>query len=137
MQPNYRKRRLAPPVNKNELKTSRNESERQRIAASGTLRERFPQVQRLEITQRMESVAGAVLEESTRSIRLDDPLVFNVPCQGGCSGGTFPLTEAVLAALTSGQEQRDGMGICQVSSYRDPSLPCGTKFYYKVLAQYA
>lgn len=136
MQNNFRKRRHATPINKNDLKNSRNEGEKRMRAGSGTLRERFPQVRALTITYRMESTTGAVLEESNRTIKLDEPLVFNVACQGGCSGGEFLLTDAVAAAISAGQEQRDGMGICQSAGYRDPTLPCGTKFNYQVVVQY-
>jgi hypothetical protein len=136
MPPNYRKRRIAAHINKNELKISRNEAEKKSIESAGTLRNRFPQVQKLQISQRMESVSGAVLEETIKEVGLDESLILNVPCQGGCSGGVFLLTDAVIAAITSGQEQRDGMGLCQMSSYRDPTLPCSTKFYYRVILQY-
>jgi hypothetical protein len=136
MPPNYRKRRFSAPINKNDLKTSRNEQERNLKASSGTLRERFPQVRSLQIEVRMESPTGAILEESKRTLGLDESLNLNVPCQGGCSGGVFLLTDAVLAAIAANQEQRDGMGLCQMSSYRDPTMPCSTKFYYRVLIQY-
>ena len=134
--PARKRRRHTASTNKNELKTLRNEQEKNLKASSGTLRERFPQVRALQIQMRMESPAGAILEESDRHIGLDEPLVLNVPCQGGCSGGVFLLTDAVLATINAGQEERDGMGLCQTSSYRDPALPCNTKFYYRVLIQY-
>jgi hypothetical protein len=136
MPTNYRKRRHPASINKNELKISRNESEKKLRASSGTLQERFPQVRSLSIQQRMESASGAVLEESERAIGLEDSLILNVPCQGGCSGGVFLLTDAVATAIAASQEQRDGMGLCQASSYRDPTLPCGTKFYYRFTIQY-
>jgi hypothetical protein len=137
MPQNYRKRRHAASENKNELKISRNEDQRRRLASSGTLRERYPNVRSLAINMRMESVSGAVLDSSERTVGLDEPLDFNVPCQGGCSGGVFLLSDAIAAALSTGQEQRDGLGICQMSSYRDPTVPCSTKFYYRVTVDYA
>jgi len=136
MQPNYRKRRRMATTNKNELKISRNEMEKNLRASSGSLRSRFPQVRELQVSVRMESVAGAVLEESTRTIGLDDALDLNVHCQGGCSGGKFLLTDAVVAAIEAHKEEHDGMGLCQMSSFRDPSLPCSTKFYYRLNIRY-
>src|SRR5690242_16932476 len=123
MPPMYRKRRFAAPTNKNELKLFRNEQQKNLKVASGTLRERFPQVRALDLHFHMETPAGAVLEESDRSLGLDESLVLNVPCQGGCSGGVFLLTDAVLAAISAIQEERNGMGLCQMSSYQDPALP--------------
>jgi hypothetical protein len=84
----------------------------------------------------MESPTGAVLEESSRSIDLNVPLQLDVACAGGCSGGVFLLDDAVTALLTSHSEKRQGMAICQTPSYRDPQLPCGTKFYFDLTAQY-
>ena len=130
--PKYRKRRPSNNPNKNELKASRNEAERHSRDAAGTFRERFPDLRSLHVAMRMESTAGVTLEESERSIPLDSAVMLDVPCPGGCSGGVFKLTEAIEMALNTGQDARDGMGLCQASSYRDPSLPCAVKFYYRV-----
>jgi hypothetical protein len=132
-QQNYRKRRPKNTPDKNELKVSRNEAEKRSHESAGTLRERFPQVRAMRIEMRMEATTGAILEDSKRSIGLDESLWVDVPCLGGCSNGVFLLTEAIDAVLTSGQESREGMGLCQSGSFRDPSLPCSTKFYYRVV----
>ncbi len=132
MPPIYRKKRHAAAVNKNDLKTFRHEQEKNQRISSGTLRERFPQVDGMKLRIRMESSMGVVLQESERQISLDEPLILNVPCQGDCSGGAFLLTDAIVLAINAGQESREGMGICEMSSYRDPTLPCGAKFHYYV-----
>jgi hypothetical protein len=134
--PKYRKRRQAQGPNKNELKVSRGESQQKQKAQAGTLRERFPDAKRLHVEMRMEAAAGPVLDESVREIDFDDPLLFDVQCQGGCSNGVFLLTDVIAAVLSAHQDSREGMGICQASSFRDPSLPCGTKFYYRIVAEY-
>src|SRR4051812_30337611 len=110
--PNYRKRRPHAAVNKNELKVSAQESEKRNRASAGTLRSRFPQVSGLRIEYRLEATTGAILEQKDQAIGLDQPLLLDVPCPGGCSGGVFLLTDVIEATLTSGQETREGMGIC-------------------------
>src|SRR4051794_12932215 len=108
--PNYRKRRIHAAVNKNDLKVSSQESERKQLASAGTLRSRFPQVRALRIEYRMEATTGAILDQADRAIGLDEPLLLNVPCPGGCSGGVFALADAINATLASDQENREGMG---------------------------
>ncbi len=134
--PNYRKRRPAQGPNKNELKVSRNETQEQQKARAGTLRERFPRVRQLDVDIRMETIAGAILEKNVRSIGLDDTLLLDVPCQGGCGNWEFLLKDAIEALLEAGLENRDGLALCQASSYNDPKIPCGTKLYYRIQAQY-
>ena len=134
--PKYRKRRMTVHPNKNELKISRNESEERNRASAGTLRERFPRVRKLQVDMRMESPSGAILEQTNRSIGLDEPLLLDVPCQGGCTNGVFLLTEVIGMVLNSSQESREGMGLCQAGSYKDSNLPCSTKFYYRVAVEY-
>ncbi len=134
--PQYRKRRITAHPNKNELKISRNESEERNRASAGTLRERFPNVRKLQLEMRMESPSGAVLEQTNRSIGLDEALLLDVPCQGGCTNGVFLLTEVIGMVLGSNQESREGMGLCQAGSYKDPTLPCSTKFYYRIAVEY-
>jgi hypothetical protein len=133
--PIYRKRRITAKPNKNELKASRHEAEQRSRDSADTLRSRYPQVRSLSVQFRMESPSGAVLEESNRALGLDEAILLDVPCQGGCSGGVFKLTDAIVTALNAGQDSREGMGLCQASSYRDPTLPCGVKFLYKLTAQ--
>jgi hypothetical protein len=134
--PNYRKRRPPQGPSKNELKVSRNESQEAQKARAGTLRERFPNVHRLHLEYRMETDAGAVLEQSSRDIGPEEALLLDVECQGGCGNGKFLLTEAIESLLQAGMENKEGMGLCQASSYKDPKLPCGTKLYYHFTAQY-
>ncbi len=134
--PNYRKRRPQSNLNKNELKTSRNEAKERSRSAAGTLRERFPDVRKLNLSIRMESPTGVVLQESTKTIGLDEALIQDIVCEGGCTGGLFKLTEIIEGVLQAKQENREGMGICQGSSFRDPSLPCGIRFTYQLLVTY-
>jgi hypothetical protein len=131
--PNYRKRRPSAHPNKNELKISRSESAQRSKASAGTLRERHPEVRRLHVEMRMESTAGAILDQANRNIGMDEPLLLDVTCQGGCGNGVFLLSDVIGTVLSSGQESREGMGLCQAASYKDPNLPCGTKFYYRVV----
>lgn len=134
--PIYRKRRPKQGPSKNELKTSRNEMQERERERAGTLSERFPAVSRLQINLRMETAAGAVLESTVRQISPEEPLLLDVECQGGCGNGSFLLSDAIEGILKSGQELREGLGICQAGSYNDPKLPCGTKLYYKIQASY-
>jgi hypothetical protein len=134
--PNYRKRRPAQGPNKNELKASRLESQEQQQVRAGNLRERFPTVRRLKLDLRMETTSGATLEQVTREIKLDEPFLLNVTCQGGCGNGEFLLTDAIVSVLEAAMENKQGMGICQAASYQDPKVPCGTKLYYKVDVEY-
>jgi len=134
--PYFRKRNQGPRVNKNDLKVSRNENEEQQKARAGTLRERFARVRQLRVDLRMETSSGAILEQSKREIALDEPLLLDITCEGGCGNGLFLLKSAVEALLETGQELREGMGICQASSYQDPKVPCNTKLFYRIEARY-
>jgi hypothetical protein len=133
---NYRKRRVAHGPNKNELKVSRSESEARDRQRAGTLRERFPDVQRLQIEYRMETASGAILTEANRQVAPDEILLLDIQCEGGCGNGQFLLTNAIEALLQNHTEQKDGLAICQATSYQDARVPCGTKLYYRFSADY-
>ena len=137
MDTHRKKRRPAPGLSKSELRASRADTEQRRRSQTGSLRERYPQATRLNLELRLESVAGATLDAINRTVDPDEPLLFNVPCPGGCGGGHFLLTEAVEALLQGGQETREGMAICQAASYADPRAVCGTKLYYRITIQYS
>ena len=134
--PKYRKRRPNQGPNKNELKVSRSESQEAQKTRAGTLRERFPNVHRLHLDFRMETESGAILERMSRDLGPDESLLLDVICQGGCGNGRFLLTDAVEEFLQAQKENKEGMAICQASSYKDAKLPCGTKFYYSITAEY-
>jgi hypothetical protein len=130
--PSYRKRRPNAGPNKNELKISRGEAVVRERERAGTLRQRFPDVQKLELGYRMLTAEDAVLEERKRVLGMDDPLQLDIACQGGCGNGLFLVTEAALALLASTREHHEGLGICQGTSYKDARLPCGTRLFYKL-----
>jgi hypothetical protein len=127
-----KKRRTGSSRSKNELKAMRGESARQNLAAAGTLRSRFPHIAGVRIEVRMESEAGALLQDSTYTLGPDQPFQLDVPCLGGCANGVYLLTAAVEAALGASQDYREGQGLCQSGSYADPNRPCGTKIFYRL-----
>ena len=131
-----KKRRAAHGPSKNELRASRGEREERQKAQTGTLRQRYPQTRKLELSLRFESAVGATLEQIRREVGLDEPLLLNLDCPGGCGGGVFLLTEAVEALLQANSEIREGMALCQAASYSDPRNPCSTKLYYKISIGY-
>ena len=133
--PKYRKRRPNQGPNKNELKVSRNESQEKQKTKAGTLRERFPSVRKLHLDLRMETSLGVVLEHTVREVGADETLLLDVPCQGGCGNGVFLLADVIENFLQAGLQAREGMGLCQASSYADPNLPCGVKLYYRVAVE--
>lgn len=136
MQPQRKKRRVKPGPNKNELRLTRQDREERERSQSGTLRSRFPDVQELAIELRIESTAGATLEESSKQIGLDDAFQLNVECPGGCGGGHFLLTQLVESMLEAHSETRQGVAVCQAASYNDPRLPCSTKLHYGITISY-
>jgi hypothetical protein len=139
MPPFQKKRRRNPghQPSKNELKVSRRQREELQIAQAGTLAERFPQVQEMELELRMETPWGATLEHSKKKIGLTDSLHLDATCLGGCPDGVFPVRSAIERILQEAKETHEGMGICQSSSARDPDLPCSTKLIYRVSVRYA
>jgi len=139
MPPPFQKKRRRPghQPSKNELKVSRRQLEEQQKAQAGTLAERFPNVQELELETKMETPWGAVLENSKRKIGLTDSLHLDAACLGGCPDGVFPIRAAIERILQEEKESHQGMGICQSSSARDPELPCSTKLLYSVTVRYA
>jgi hypothetical protein len=139
MPPFQKKRRRNPghQPSKNELKVSRRQREEQQKVQAGTLAERFPSVQELELELRMETPWGATLEHSKRKIGLTDSLHLDATCLGGCPDGVFPVRAALEKILEASQEAHQGMGICQSSNARDPELPCNTKLMYSVTVRYA
>jgi hypothetical protein len=136
MPTNYRKRRVAHGPSKNELRAARKEQLALEKTRAGTLRQRFPQVNRLQLDFRLETPMGAVLDHVRRDVGLDEPLLLNVSCPSACGGGHFLLTEAVENLIATSTETREGMGLCEAASYADPRSPCGTKLYYKITLHY-
>ena len=132
-----KRRRMGRQPSKNELKVSRRQQEEQQKVLAGTLAERFPRVQELELELRMETPWGATLENSKRKIGLTESLHLDATCLGGCPDGIFPLRSAIEKILQAEQESHQGMGICQSTSARDPELPCNTKLMYSVTVRYA
>jgi hypothetical protein len=130
--PSYRKRRPNAGPNKNELKISRGEAVIRDRERAGTLRQRFPDVQKLDLKYRMLTPEDAVLEDSRKTWGLDDPLQLDIPCQGGCGNGVFLVTEAAIALLSSPRDHHEGLAVCQGTSYKDARLPCGTRLFYKL-----
>lgn len=135
MPPVYRKRRIAHGPSKNELRSARHERVDAEKSRSGTLRQRFPQVTRLQLDLSLQATSGAILEKVLRDVNLDEPLQLDIECPGGCGGGTFLLTNAVENLLNSPTDIKEGLAICQMVSYADPNLPCGTKLFFKISAQ--
>ena len=132
-----RRRNTGHQPSKNELKVSRRQYEEQQKAQAGTIQDRFPRVQELELEMRMETPWGATLEHSKRKMALTDSLHLDATCLGGCPDGVFPLRNAIEKVLQEEKESHQGMGICQASSARDPDLPCNTKLMYSVTVRYA
>jgi hypothetical protein len=132
MPQNYKKRRAPHGPSKNELRAARNERAQIQKDRAGTLRQRFPEVGRLELDFRFEAPAGNALDHFVRTVGPDEPLQFELPCPSTCGGGRFSLLEAVEQALQSAQPVHEGMNICEMASYMDSRTPCGTKLYYRI-----
>jgi hypothetical protein len=132
MSPVYRKRRRAHGPSKNELRSARNEKAQIQKDRAGTLRQRYPQVEGLSLDLRLEAPAGMTLDQIQRTIGLDDPLQFDLPCPSTCGSGRFSLTETIEQALTSTESVHEGLSICETPSYMDARVPCGTKLYYRI-----
>jgi len=136
MQPNYRKRRVPHGPSKNELRSARNERDQVERSRSGSLRQRFPEVNSLELQAHLESPAGATLDTITRRVAADEPFQLDIECLGGCGGGVFLLTDAVQEMIRNHVESREGLAICQATSYAGPGKPCGTKLQYQISIRY-
>ena len=105
MPPFQKKRRRNPghQPSKNELKVSRRQLEEQQKIQAGTLQDRFPRVQELELELRMETPWGATLESSKRKIGLTESLHLDATCLGGCPDGVFPVRSAIEKILQNEQ----------------------------------
>jgi len=133
----YTKKRRAPHgPSKNELRSARAQQDERQRTQTGSLRQRFDYVKKLDIDLKLETTSGAILDQVRRTISLDEPLLLDVPCAGGCSNGVFLLTEAIETLLKKEQETRDGIAYCQAPSYADTRTPCGTKLTYRISIQY-
>src|SRR5262249_51040174 len=86
MPQNYRKRRVAHGPSKNELRAARNER-----AEAKTLREQFPQIDRLHLDFRLEGPTGTPLDNVSKEIPLDEPLNLEILCPSTCGNGRFDL----------------------------------------------
>jgi hypothetical protein len=124
------RRRAKPGPSKNELKVRHEANREKMVEQSGTLTERYPQVKGFEISWLMKTPEGAVLGQGTRRVKPDEPLMFDVPCDGGCGNGLFLLTDAVHDFLGRGAEQHQGRGTCRAASYRNAAVPCGVELTY-------
>lgn len=133
---NYRKRRIVHGPSKNELRAARGEKADMLRSRAGGLRQRFPNAEGLELDIRLELATGGILDQSRRIMGPDEPLLLDVACPGGCGGGLFLLTDMAESLLQSRAETREGMAICQATSYRDPKMMCGTKLFYRISIHY-
>jgi hypothetical protein len=133
---NYRKRRIVHGPSKSELRAARNERAELQKTRTGTLNQRFPTVNHLQIDLRLESPTGNTLDQFSRMTTADEPLKLDVQCPSTCGGGSFSLVEAVENTVQAAKESQEGMSICQTASYADSRLPCGTKLYYRISIQY-
>ncbi len=136
MPPNYRKRRVAHGPSKSELRSARNERAELQKTRTGTLSQRFPAVNHIQMDLRLESPVGTTLDQYSRMVAAEGPLKLEVPCPSTCGGGQFSLVEAVENLVNSSQETLEGMSICQAVSFADSRMPCGTKLYYRLTIQY-
>ena len=136
MPPNYRKRRKPHGPSKNELRSARNERAQLEKENAGTLRQRFPRVDRLQMDLRLETPTGGVMDTSSRIVDPDEPLQLDILCPSTCGDGRFDLMDTVEKLLNASEETYEGLSICQTPSYADPRFPCGTKLYYHISIQY-
>ena len=133
--PPYKKRRVSHGPSKNELRAARHSRADEERARSGTLRQWFPQVSRLQLDFRLESAVGIPLENISRNIGLDEPLELDILCPSTCNG-SFRLIPLLENTIQAAKEIHDGMGVCQVPSYMDPRIPCGSKLFYRLTIEY-
>ncbi len=126
------RRRAKPGPSKNELKVNQERSREKMLEQSGKLGDRYPQVQSLEISWQMKTPEGALLGQEKKLVKAGDPLLFDVPCEGGCGNGLFLLTDVVNDLLARGGEQHQGRGTCRAASYKNAAMPCGVELSYQI-----
>jgi len=137
MPTNYRKRRTPHGPSKSELRAARNERAELQKTRTDTLGQRFPQVNRIDLDLRLEAaVGGATLDHTHRSLDANSPLDLGVACPTSCANGRFSLLETVTDLLNTSREKYQGMASCQMASYADFRVPCGTKLFYQITIQY-
>jgi hypothetical protein len=126
------RRRVKKSPNKNDLKAAHERAHDELLEQSGQLGERYPGIQGLDISWQMKTTTGVLINEKSHRVRGGDSLFFDIPCEGGCAGGSFLLTEAVHGFLGRGEPKHQGSGICRAASYTNANNPCGTELFYKL-----
>lgn len=136
--PNYfRKRRRSVGPNKNQEKVIRSREEEGRAQRAGTLRSRYPGVEKLVVHLEFVSPQQHVLSQEERVFGQNDTLDLDVPCPGRCGEGTLDLESHVEKVLTERQPRSQSSGRCQHPIYMNANEECGTELRCRVEVQYA
>lgn len=136
MPQNYKKRRIIHGPSKNELRVARNEREDAARNRAGTLRQAFPNIISIQLDYSLKSPAGMPLDEGSRKLDLDEPLILEIACPSTCGNGKFSIADKLEAAVSSGQEVVEGEENCDAVSYMDPQAECGTALHYEFSIEY-
>lgn len=136
--PFYRKkRRHKPGPSKNEMKVWRGREAERQVRSAGTLRERFPWVQKLTVQLDFFTPQQLLLEKESRMFGPPDPCLFSAPCPGRCGGrGSFDLAAKVQAVVESRQPQGTGAGVCRELLYPGSAEICGFRLQCRIDALY-
>ncbi|HOW27680.1 MAG TPA: hypothetical protein PK876_04160 [Elusimicrobiota bacterium] len=138
MQPVYKhKKRKAAGPNKNEKKVMREMEAERRIGMAGTLKERYPSVQRLTIQLNFISPQGHLLEQQTRHYGPADACDFSATCLGRCGGtGSFDLESKIKEVISTRRAASDNTGTCQEKLYPGSADCCGSRLQCKIEVSY-
>lgn len=123
----FRKRRINAGPNKNEEKVRRAQEAANQGRASGRVRDRFPDVERLSFTFTSTNPQSGASETHTRALGPDDACALTVPCPGRCGRGVFDVSEKAAAAVAARQTAAEASAVCAEELFAGLPDTCGTK----------
>ncbi len=132
-QPFKKKRRPAPGPSKNEEKVMR-----ERMARSvGSLRERYPSVQRLTVELQFFTPQQHLLDSQTRAFSPADQCDFTVACPGRCGRGSFDLAAKIKSVIEGGETHSESKGVCMETLFDGSKDPCSIELRCRIKTVFA
>ncbi len=133
-----RRRRTNSGPNKNEAKVLRRAQAEREARSAGTLKDRFPTVERLVIGLDFITPQQLFFEQETRDFGAADPFDLSVTCPGRCRGeGTFDIVDKIDSVIQARQKRVEATAVCRQPIYFGAAEVCDFKLQVKIDVTYA
>lgn len=129
-----KKRRAKPGPSKNELKVMRGRQEEMGGRNLGSI---LPSVRSLTVSLTFATPQGALLDESSETLKRDDEVEFVVDCPGRCGAGKFDFSQMIERAAMEHQSQLEVSAACSQPLFAGSADVCGTTLKCRLGLEFA